>query len=410
MARAALEVRAFPGILYRVRPDELQRVLAPPYDVIPPAYQDQLYARDPRNVVRLVLNRTPGDAGYREAGETYRRWLAEGVLAPDATPALYLIVQEFAWEGVRQRRIGLLARFRALDPEARVVLPHEHTRKEAREDRYRVLEATRANFSPIFMVFADAGGFARLAERLASGAPDLEYADDGGVAHRLWRVAGGQDVAGFAAALAPARAYIADGHHRYATALRYRDAVGPEGAWTFGYFTPMDGAGLLVLPYHRVASQGPDLAQARERLAGFFDLAPASNVAQAAHAVARSTAPHAFALVAQGGSGLVAEARPEARALVAQGPDCLRALDTFFLHQAVLPRLGVPEAAIGYVHSLAEAEQAVSTGRCRLAILLRGTPVRQIVDVAEAGESMPAKSTFFHPKLPSGLVIHPLVA
>jgi uncharacterized protein (DUF1015 family) len=389
---------------------ELPRVLAPPYDVIPPEYQEALYRRDPRNIVRVVLNRTPGDAGYREAGETYARWLAQGLLAPDPEPGVYLLEQEFEWEQRRHRRLGLLARFRAVDPAARVVLPHEHTRPVAREDRYRVLRATRANFSPIFLMFHDERGFTAQAVRLTAASPVASYVDDRGVSHRLWCVTGAGDVSGFALLMAGARAYIADGHHRYATALRLRDEFGPDGAWTLGYFTPMDAPGLLVLPYHRILSEGPTLAEARSRLAGHFEITPVAGVGGAARVVARSGAAHAFALVEPGGAGLVAEARPEAFDLLpAHEPACLRALDTFFLHRAVLPRLGVPEPAVSYVHSLAEAEQAVAQARCRLAVLLRGTPVRQIVDVAEAGESMPAKSTFFHPKLPSGLVIHPLL-
>jgi hypothetical protein len=133
-------------------------------------------------------------------------------------------------------------------------------------------------------------------------------------------------------------------------------------------------------------------------------------VAAAAAAVAASRRPYAFALAQPGAGALVAESRPEVESLLpAVTPPSLRALDTYFLHQAVLgPLLGVPDAAVSYVHSLAEAREAVDKGQCRLAVLLRGTPVSQIVDVAEARESMPAKSTFFHPKLPSGLVIHPL--
>ena len=147
------EIQPFAGIQYRAA--DLSRVLAPPYDVIPPATRDELYARDPHNVVRVVLNREPGDAGYAEAGETYRRWLAEGVLQADATPAVYVLEQSFAESGRTLRRFGLLARFRAEDPGARVILPHEHTRAAAKEDRWRVLLATKANFSPIFLMFPD---------------------------------------------------------------------------------------------------------------------------------------------------------------------------------------------------------------------------------------------------------------
>jgi uncharacterized protein (DUF1015 family) len=408
------EVQPFRGVVYRVSDGDLPKVLAPPYDVIPPAYQAELYSRDPRNVVRLVLNREPGDAGYEEAGRTYERWLAEGVLAQDAEPAFYLMEQSFAGQDGRTlRRFGLLARFRAEDPERGVILPHEHTRKAAKEDRWRVLKTTRANFSPIFLMFPDPEArFSVLASEAMVGKPMSVYTDDGGVGHRLWRIAEPATVASFQRLLEAPKAYIADGHHRHATALRYRDETGADGAWTLGYFTPMGAPGLLVLPYHRILAEGPSLAEARVRLEkGPFRTAAASTPAEAARAVARSEAPYAFALAAAGEGALVMEATPAAADLLSpQDPPSLRALDTYFFHKAVLARvLSIPEEAVSYVHSLAEAEEAVASGRCRLAALMRGTPVRQIVDVAEAKESMPAKSTFFHPKLPSGLVIHPLL-
>jgi uncharacterized protein (DUF1015 family) len=409
------EIRPFPGVLYRVPEEDLPRVLAPPYDVIPPAYQNELYARDPRNIVRVVLNREAGDAGYKDAGATYARWLAEGLLAPDPEPALYLLEQTFPADAPGQslQRFGLLARFRAEDPERRVILPHEHTRKAAKEDRWRVLNATRANFSPIFMMFPDASGrFMTTAEGTAKAAPALRYTDDGGVAHRLWRVPAGSAATVFVDLLGGTKAYIADGHHRYATALRYRDAKGPDGAWTLGYFTPMESPGLVIQPYHRILSEGPSPPEAKASLAGKFLLTAAADVASAAQAVARSAKPYAFALAWRQGGAVIAESLPEAESLLPPDtPPSLRALDTYFLHQAVLlPLLGVSDEAVSYVHSLAEAEEAVEKKACRLAVLLRGTPARQIVDVAEASESMPAKSTFFHPKLPSGLVIHPLLA
>jgi uncharacterized protein (DUF1015 family) len=407
------EIRPFPGIFYRVGEAELPRVLAPPYDVIPRAYQDELYARDPRNIVRVILNREAGDAGYAEAGAAYARWREEGLLATDPHPALYLLEQSFAGAaGDTLTRVGLLARFRAVDPDQRVILPHEHTRKAAKEDRWRVLNATRANFSPIFLMFPDPEGrFGAAAARAQSTPPALHYTDDGGVRHRLWRVAAQDAVSDFVSVLAAVRAYIADGHHRYATALRYRDAVGPEGAFTLGYFTPMEAPGLRIEPYHRILSQAPDPGPARDALARHFALSEAASAGDAARAVARSGARWAFALAWPDGGALVAEAAEPAEALLpVDTPPSLRALDTYFLHQAVLrPLLSVPEEAVSYVHSLAEAEQALAGRACRAAVLLRGTPARQIVDVAEAGESMPAKSTFFHPKLPSGLVIHPLL-
>ncbi len=405
------EILPFRGVLYRARQTDLARLLAPPYDVISPEYRDELYARDPHNVVRAVLNRTPGDAGYVEAGETYRGWVEDGTLAQDDAPSLYLLEETFKVEGRTLQRFGLLARFRAEDPERRVILPHEHTRAAAKEDRWRVLQATRANFSPIFLMFPDSGGrFGALTAERADRRLLLQYTDDAGVARRLWRVAEGDVIERLQALLGGEKAYIADGHHRHATALRYRDAAGPDGAWTLGYFTPMDAPGLLVLPYHRIVSEGPSLAEAETRLRPQFRVSRQADAAIAAACVARSSAAYAFALAEPAGEALVLEADAGAVALLPPGaPPSLQALDTYFLHQAVLgPMLAIPETAVSYVHSQQEAEKALAHASCRLAVLMRATPVRQIVDVAEAGESMPAKSTFFHPKLPSGLVIHPL--
>jgi uncharacterized protein (DUF1015 family) len=405
------EIQPFPGIRYRAA--DLSRVLAPPYDVIPSATRDELYARDPQNIVRVILNRTAGDAGYAEAGKTYRRWLAEGVLHADATPGLYVLEQDFAEAGRTLRRFGVLARFRAEDPARRIILPHEHTRAAAKQDRWRVLLATKANFSPIFLMFPDpAAAFATLVLEAIGHPPVAQYSDDGGVGHRMWRVEEENLVGRFRELLGGVKSYIADGHHRHATALRYRDAVGPDGAWTLGYFTPIEAPGLLVQPYHRILSEAPSLEEAGQRLSSGFRLTRQPDTGAAAAAVAASPAPYAFALAEPGKGALVVEAEPGGeRRLSPEAPACLRALDTYFLHHAVLGSLlGVPDAAVSYVHSQAEAEEALADGACRLAVLMRATPVRQIVDVAEAGESMPAKSTFFHPKLPSGLVIHPLVA
>jgi uncharacterized protein (DUF1015 family) len=259
-------------------------------------------------------------------------------------------------------------------------------------------------------MFADNG---RFAERVAATIAEpclLACTDDAGVRHRVWRVAQPAAVAAFAATLAEKRAYIADGHHRYAAALRCREEQGSEGAWTYGYFTPMAAPGLLVLPYHRILLQAPALEEARKALRPLFLLGEAASAAEAARAAAHSTMPYAFALAEVGGGALVAEALPEAEDLLPAGtPACLGALDSFFVQQVVLPRLlTVPDDAVRYVHSLAAAEESLAERRCRMALLMRPTSPRQIVDVAEARESMPAKSTYFHPKLPSGLVIHPL--
>jgi uncharacterized protein (DUF1015 family) len=361
--------------------------------------------------VRVVLNRTPGDGAYDEAGATFRGWVAAGLLAPDAEPALYLVEQAFEVEGRAHKRYGLLARFRVEDNARGRVLPHEHTRKAAKEDRYKLLKATRANFSPIFLMFSDRqGSFQKQAEATARTPPDFQYTDDGGVKHRVWAIRDGATISALQSAVGSEKAYIADGHHRWATAQRYHGEVGAEAAWTLGYFTPMESPGLVVLPYHRLLDRGPSIEEARRVLRAQFEVNEVKGAAAAAKKAAESKAAYAFGLVDPSGAGLVAQARAEAGALLpADAAPSLRALDTFFLHQAVLPRLlRVPEDAVRFAHSLREVEEALQKGQCRLAVVMRPTPVRQIVAVADARESMPAKSTFFHPKLPSGLVVHPL--
>jgi uncharacterized protein (DUF1015 family) len=406
------DIQPFRGIRYRVSDADLTKVLAPPYDIIPPAYQEELYRRDPRNIVRVELNRTPGDGAYEDAKKTYEQWLREGVLVPEEKPALYVLEQKFTVEGRPLTRLGLLTRFRAEEREKGNILPHEHTRKEAKEDRYKLLRAIQANPSAIFLMLEDKDNAVALKlKALASGTPTLTYTDDAGVVHRLFAVVDPATIAWLQDAFAKRKAYIADGHHRHATALRYRDETTPDGAWTLGYFSPISDPGMFVLPYHRILSSGPTLDAAKGKLEARFRVQEVKGVAAAADAVAKSKAPYAFALAEPGGRGLVVETKDNAADMLpSDTPPSLRALDTYFLHRAVLgPMLDIPETAVSYVHSLAEAEEAVAHNKCRFAVLMRGTPVSQIVDVAEAAQSMPAKSTFFYPKLPSGLVIHPLL-
>ncbi len=402
------EILAFRGLRYRLDGEELASVLAPPYDVISTSYRDALYARDPRNVIRMVLNRLPGDAGYEDAGATLERLRASAIIAKEDRPALYVVEQRFAVDGKTRSRLGVIARCRAEDLETGSIRPHEHTRAAAKEDRWRMLVATRANFSPLFLLHDDpAGALAgALEEALTAGEPLSSYTDDGGVSLRLVAIYD-DAVSRFAGLLATGLSYVADGHHRYATALRHRDTFGPEGAWTMAYFTPLQGAGLVVQPYHRVLASGPSLEQARKALSKMFRLHDPGTAGEAAGAVAKSAAPYAFALAGAGQGALVAEALSEAGRLLPAGtPPALAALDTYFLHHGVLPLLEVPETSVDFVHSLGDAEAALEERRCPLAVLLRGTPVEQIRAVADAGLSMPPKSTFFHPKLPSGLVIH----
>jgi uncharacterized protein (DUF1015 family) len=406
------DIRPFRALRYPASLGRLESLLAPPYDVISEDYRKALRERNAGNVVRVILkDPLDGERGYERIGEIFKAWRADGTLVQDQEPAIYLLEQRFSWEGRTFIRSGLLARFKVEPEGSPLIRPHEKTRGPAKEDRFSVLKATRANFSPIFLFFEDQGAFAKAALRAKESHPVLAvYTDDDGIAHTVWAVKKAENIRELAESAGGGPSYIADGHHRYATAQRYLKEVGPEGAVTYGYFCPND-EGLLVLPYHRIVFGAPTPAEVMTRLLGKYLLSAVPGAEEAAREVANSTLPFAFALLWPDGQAVVCESAPGVEdELPKEAPQCLKDLDTYFLHQAGFKHLGLTEPKVEFVHSLADAKAELLAHPGAIAVLMRATPLRHIAAVANASESMPPKSTFFHPKIPSGLLIHPLEA
>jgi len=406
------DIRPFRALRFASALGPLESLLAPPYDVISDDFRKTLMSRHEKNVVRVVLKDPEGgEGGYAAIGETFRQWRAEGTLVQDSEPAVYLLEQRFSWEGRAYVRTGILARFK-VEPEGSLqIRPHEKTRGPAKEDRFSVLKATTSNFSPIFFFFEDKGAFAKAAKAAREGHPVLaNYTDDDGVAHTLWAIRKAEDVEALTRTAGSGPSYIADGHHRYATAQRYLKEVGPEGGFTYGYFCPND-SGLLVLPYHRIVFDAPSPAEVRARLHRRYLLEEVNSPDQAAREVANSTLAFAFGLCWPDGKGIVCESAPGVEDdLPAQAAKSLKALDTYFLHQVAFKHLGLADPKVEFVHSLADAKAELKLHPDAVAVLMRATRLRQIAAVADESESMPPKSTFFHPKIPSGILIHPLEA
>lgn len=404
------EIRPFRALRYPSSLGPLEDLLAPPYDVISEEYRQTLLRRSGSNIVRVILKDPAEDLnGYERIGDTFSRWRSDGTLVQDNQKAIYLLEQRFSWEGRKFTRTGILARFKVEAEGSPFIRPHEKTRGPAKEDRFSVLRATRSNFSPIFLFFADDGAFARAAARAKeSRAALMSYTDDDAVAHTVWAIEEPEDGQALAATAGRGPSYIADGHHRYATAQRYLKEVGPEGAATYGYFCPNDDD-LLVLPYHRILFNAPGLVDVMTRLEGKYLLNSVDSAEQAAREVANSTLPFAFAICWPNGQAVVCESAPGVEdELPKEAPPCLKDLDTYFLHQVAFNHLGVAHPKVEFVHSLADAKKELAGHQDAIAILMRATPLRHIAAVADASESMPPKSTFFHPKIPSGLLIHPL--
>jgi uncharacterized protein (DUF1015 family) len=417
---------------------DLAAVVAPPYDVVGPAERAQLIARHPANVVRLDLPADETGDGpddrYRRAARTLAAWRSDGMLRKDAHPSIYVYEQTYNVPGtdVERTQRGFFARLR-LEPFGSDggVLRHERTLSGPREDRYKLLRATGVNTSPVIGLFGDRSG--GTAERLAAvvAAPaEVDLADDDGVHHRLWPVGADDDgpMATVAAALLTAAAVspitIADGHHRYETALQYRDErrmsrsceEDPPFDYLLALLLETTGQALTVLPTHRlVRGLGDDGARLLSTANELFEVEPvASGAALAdAFAVPNEGGRGRFGLWTRAG-GAILTARPSAFAsALPPGGEALRSLDVAVLGAALrvladIDDEAVETGAIGYTKSAAEAITAVDAGNgVDAAFLLEPTPISAIEAVARDGDVMPQKSTYFYPKALTGLVLNP---
>jgi uncharacterized protein (DUF1015 family) len=432
-------VRPFRAL--RFAPDvvpDLAAVVAPPYDVIGPEEHRRLLARDPRNVVRLDLPTVePGDEPddrYRRAARLLSSWRTDGTLHRDPRPALYAYEQTFRIPGTDDDRVrrGVFARVRLepFGPESGI-RPHERTLTEPREDRYRLLRATGVNTSPVVGLYDDPSG--EVPEWLAglSGPPVAEVTGDDGVLDRLWMVADDAErLDELCGRIGASVITIADGHHRYETALRYRDermtgaADLADPAWAeilVLLLEPVAGP-LLVLPTHRVLL-GLGNEEVDRFVAGLADLFEVEErLGREALAAAFRTVDPAAGRAGRFGfwsshGGLILRAKRHAfEPWLPAGGDALRRLDVTLAGVAIerLGGIGASEVAegsrIAYTKEPAEAIEWVDSGHdgAKVALLLEPTPAREIVAVAADGDVMPQKSTYIYPKALTGLVINPL--
>jgi uncharacterized protein (DUF1015 family) len=410
-------------------PDAAQ-VIAPPYDVISDDQRKQLEAQDARNIVHLDLPRGEGDGKYIHAREWLDAWLADGSLREDAAPAIYRYEQTFSFDagtGLRTyNRKGFIALIELSPFSARVVLPHEHTLSGPKVDRFNLIKTTQAHFSQIFALYRDPAGEAESAlERVTAGAPVVDATTADGCRHRLWVVTDPATIAAVARVMAPKQVMIADGHHRYETMVAIRDALRPAGAAPgtsqadFGpmFFARAEDPGLLVLPTHRMVHGLPleILDALPERCQPWFSVEQGDE---------RDAAAISERLRREGeGAVTFAVRRPnqdrttwlrlrQGADLSRLGPPTLGCLDVSVLHGLILePLLGIGAEAmaaqrnLSYSHDLRETLCRIDSGAAQAAFIMNATKVNQVLDACEAGFVLPQKSTYFQPKLATGLVM-----
>jgi uncharacterized protein (DUF1015 family) len=402
----------------------LDAVVAPPYDVIDPEQRAQLADRSPYNVVRIDLPEAgaPGGDPYTNAAELLDRWQRDGAVVRDEEPAIWALVQDYvAPDGRARTRRGLFARVRVEDYGPGRIRPHERTHPGPREDRLRLTRATKANLSPIFSLYSDPAGAAWQAVDAATGEPPFgEATDADGTRQRLWRVADETAIATVQQTLQDAELLIADGHHRYETARVYAEEVGGEGEhrYVLMCLVALEDPGLTVFPTHRLVRD--TTSQTQEALAGAlradFDIAP---IEQAELRPPDGNGPLEMGYIDahfKRAFRLTLKDQALADRALDREPEPFRRLDTAVLEALILKGpLGLTDddidhmRGLGYARNDAEALELVLSGAYDAAFFLRPTPVEQVREIAATGVNMPPKTTYFFPKIPTGLVFNPLL-
>jgi uncharacterized protein (DUF1015 family) len=431
-------IRPFRALRYNTHdPLSIALVTAPPYDCITPQEQDELYRTHPHNVVRLILGKEhPGDGPdhnkYTRAASLLQKWQRGGILARDPTPMIYCYHQEFEIEGKAFLRRGFLARVGLEEFGAGQIFPHEETMPGPKEDRLKLMRATRTNTEPIFGLFPDhAGEIADFCKGQPPCEPLVQTVDGSGVAHRLYGCSRQEIVAGISKAMAAKPIYIADGHHRYETALAYRrelqaagQSVGPDhpASSILMLCVSMHDPGLAILPAHRVLHglkglTADRLRRATEEHFAWQELTGAEATSARLDEHLRQSRDHVFGLWTRDTSKAFILTLKDPKvmdSLAADHSKAWRRLDVAILERVLLAH-DLPKAADDvsalrrtYVHLAQQAFDAVHEAGADAALVLRPLPVQALQDVAKEGERMPAKSTYFYPKALSGLVMNPL--
>jgi uncharacterized protein (DUF1015 family) len=442
------QVRPFRAFRYNPERAPFDRVLTQPYDKISPAMQEKYYAADPHNLIaiekgRVSSNDTAENNVYTRAANAIEDWIRNNIVAQDPAPAFYSYTQEYTVPGSEERRTrrGFIGAGKLEEYSARIVFRHEQTLSGPKADRLELLRHTRTHTGQLFMLYSDAARRADtiLGEAEASAPPATELRDEYGVVHRLWVITEPERVAAITQAMADQKLVIADGHHRYETALAYRNErrgqtghADPDAPYEFAMMTFINtrSEGLTILPTHRVAANLHDFSwpSVRRHLEPWFTAETFSFRNAGERAEARDKFLRRLVeLRGQRSIGVYPAAQGAKRAFyvlaLRPGADLAqllpnvsprqRELDVVLLHEGILesalgitPQAVTSEKNLTYEREAAAALEAVDSGAAQIAFLLNPCDVEQVMRVATAGEVMPQKSTDFYPKLLSGITMY----
>lgn len=423
------EIKAFKGLRYTEKAGDISQLACPPYDIINAEERQRLLDKNPYNLIRLelpVIGGSENISDYRNAAGTLRSWLNEEILKCDKEDGVYIYEMDFSARGKDYRVKGFVSLVR-LEPFSKgVILPHEETLSKAKADRLNLMKATGCNFSQIYSLYTDEDNSVfSLIDSASAGEPDSRFTDKDNVTHKMWIVNDKSFIAELTEKMADKKLYIADGHHRYETALNYKkyaeenlDETGSSEYVTM-MLVNMENTGLVVFPTHRIVRDLPsfDYNAVCEKCGDYFEITPYLNREKGERGLAQAYNEGKRAFVMFTGDNnytLMVLKDPEIMdKMLPEGCKALRQLDVSVLHSLVLERIfGIDKENMAnqinltYTRSDDEAIAAVDGKRANCCFLLNPTRVSEIRDVAAAGGKMPQKSTYFYPKLTTGLVMN----
>ncbi len=423
------EIKGYKGLRFNCeKAGKIEELVCPPYDIISDQQREEYIKTNPHNIIRLELPK--GDDKYNKAAEILKDWLEKGILVKEDKPAIYIYEEEFTAYGERKAIKGIICRVKLEEFSKGIILPHEFTLSKAKEDRLNLMKATNCNFSQIYSLYMD-GGKNTLGkiDSLSKSEPDIQLQDNDNVTHRMWIIKDEKAIADICSDFADRKLYIADGHHRYETALNYRNYLREQGLAKEGdacdyqmmMLVDMEHPGLVVFPTHRLV-RNLDSFNAERVIDGckeYFDVTEHSdiNTIESTLMELYNQGKKAYAFYCGGSSYklLVLKDTNIIKKLLPNASTATQQLDVTILHTLILEKIFGIDAEnmakqinLTYTKIFDEAISSVQQGNSQCAFILNPTRVSEIREVASNGEKMPQKSTYFYPKMITGLVMNQL--
>lgn len=424
-------VKAFPALRFTEKSGDISKNVCPPYDIVNDTERQQYISHSENNIIRL--EKPIGENAYNDAKELYLEWRKQGIIDTDEKCGIYAYEEEFEVFDTVKKFKGIFVRVKLEEFEKGIVLPHEETLSKAKEDRFNLMCATYCNFSPIYCMYTDADrNITSRIEDFTKGKPEIEFTAPDGVIQRLWITENESDIEYLQKAFQTKQLFIADGHHRYETALRFRNKLISDGVildenhpanFVEMFLVDMENDGLVVFPTHRIIKglESFDEKVALEKIKEYFDVCEIEekdvekslleNVENKAFVMC--TKDEKFSLLTMKNDG---KAKDKINQMNPSKAESYKELDVTVLHSLILENiLGIDkenmakQINLSYTRSIDEAKMSVKENDVNCAFLINATKVSQIKDVALAGEKMPQKSTYFYPKLITGLVMNQLL-